>query len=193
MLAAQDEAHRKGYSREDAFKAAQAVVAFLDESILSAENNPVFRDWRRQPLGPDYFKQHVAGEVFYHNIRDLLTGDDSARAADILEVYQLCLLLGYRGRFGGRDAEVRNITDRIAEKIQRIRNASPLLMPSWAPAQDRAPNEIDLWSQRLRLAFFAAAALAVVFFLLYFVLLHSQVSGLVTAALPVAVPRGLPC
>jgi type VI secretion system protein ImpK len=190
LVSAQDEAHRKGYTRDDAFSAAQAVVAFIDESILSVQDNPVFRDWHRQPLGPDYFKQHVAGEVFFFNVRDLLTGDDSPRAADILEVYQLCLLLGYRGRFGGRDAEVRNITDRIAEKIQRIRNASPLLVPFWAPTQDQAPSEVDVWRQRFKISFLAAFGLAVILFLLYFVLLHSQVSDLVTAS---AAAGGVSC
>ncbi len=181
LIASQDEAHRRGYTREDAFKAAQAVVAFLDETILSAENNPVFRDWHRQPLGPDYFKQHVAGESFFYNVRDLLSGDDSDRAADVLEMYQLCLLLGYRGRYGGRDAEVRNVTDRIAEKIHRIRHSSSLLVPNWTPAQDSAPVEEDALGQRLKIGFFAALGLAVALFLLYFVLLHSQVSNLVAA------------
>jgi type VI protein secretion system component VasF len=34
--------------------AAQAVVAFLDESILNSQN-PALRDWVRQPIGPNIF------------------------------------------------------------------------------------------------------------------------------------------
>ena len=84
ILAAQEEALRAGYSREQSFQAAQAIAAFLDESVLNSPN-PAYKDWARQPLGPQFFQQHVAGEVFFLNIRDLLSGEDSAQAADLLE------------------------------------------------------------------------------------------------------------
>jgi hypothetical protein len=44
LISAQEEAHRRGYNRQDAYMAAQAVVAFLDESILNSQN-PALRDW----------------------------------------------------------------------------------------------------------------------------------------------------
>jgi type VI secretion system protein ImpK len=177
LTAAQEDAHRRGYATQDGFRAAQAVVAFLDETILNS-GNPAFRDWPRQPLGPDYFQQHVAGEIVFHNIRDLLTGEDSPHVADLLEVYMLCLLLGYRGRFGGgREADVKLIVDRIAEKINRIRGSSPLLLPDWR-IDETVAAPVDPWWKPLRTAAIVAGGLLVVCLAVYIVFLRSQASSL---------------
>jgi type VI secretion system protein ImpK len=181
LISAQEEAHRRGYNRQDAYMAAQAVVAFLDESILNSQN-PALRDWVRQPIGPEYFQQHVAGEVYFKNVSDLLTGDDSDRTADMLEVYQLCLLCGYRGKYGvGQERDVKMITDRIAEKMQRIRRTPAELAPFWHPGQDAAPQQADVWGTRLRYGAIGMVAAFVVLFLLYWFLLRTDVTGLLTA------------
>ena len=193
LIAAQEEAHRRGYNRQDAYLAAQAIVAFLDESILNSQN-PALRDWVRQPLGPEYFQQHVAGEVFFQNVKDLLTGDDSDRTADLLEIYQLSMLCGYRGRYGaGREGDVKMITDRVAEKMQRIRRASPLLAPRWSPGLDSAPVQTDVWSTRLQWAAMGLAGLLFVLFLLYWFLLRSGVISLAASALAGVEPGGAAC
>lgn len=182
LRAAEEEAHRRGYTKEDSFKAAQAVVAFLDESILNSQN-PALKDWVRQPIGPEYFQQHVAGEVYFHNVKDLLTGDDSDRTADMLEIYQLCLLCGYRGRYGvQREGDVKMITDRIAEKIQRIRRSSPLIAPFWSPGQDAAVIAANPWDIRLKYLAIGSAAAFATLFLLYWFLLRSSVTSLLAAA-----------
>jgi type VI secretion system protein ImpK len=118
---AEEQAQRKGYSAQQARYAVFAIVAFLDETVLNSPD-PVFRDWARRPLGQEMFQRHEAGETFFQHVRTLLMGDDSQATADVLEIYQLCLLLGYRGRYGfGREGELRAIEDRIGEKLQRIR------------------------------------------------------------------------
>ena len=193
LLAAQEDAQRRGYTRQDGYIAAQAVVAFLDESILHSQN-PALHDWVSQPLGPEYFQQHVAGEVFFQNVKDLLTADDSDRTADLLEIYQLCLLCGYRGRYGvGREGDVKMITDRIAEKMQRIRRAPATLSPTWRPLQDAAPVVADVWGTRLRYAAIALAGAFVVLFLVYWLLLRTGTSRLLTSTAAAALPGGPWC
>jgi type VI secretion system protein ImpK len=176
---AQEEAHRRGYTRQDSFLAAQAVVAFLDESILNSQN-PALKDWVRQPIGPEYFEKHVAGEVYFQNAKDLLTGDDSERTADLLEIYQLALLCGYRGRYGtGRDGDVKMWTDRIAEKMQRVRRSPAELAPFWRPEQDAAPQQADAWGTRLRYAAIGLVSVFAVLFLVYWLVLRTGVTSLV--------------
>lgn len=195
LLAAQEDAHRRGYTRQDGYMAAQAVVAFLDESILHSQN-PALKDWVSQPLGPEYFQQHVAGEVFFQNAKDLLTADDSDRTADLLEIYQLCLLCGYRGRYGGgHEGDIKMITDRIAEKMQRIRRGSGALAPSWRPLQEAAPLRADAWALRMKYAAIGLASVFAVLFLLYWFLLRSGATGLLTAAAATiaVVPGGFRC
>ena len=89
-----------GYSSDDVKLGIFAVVAFLDESILNSRN-PVFADWPRKPMQEEMFGHHIAGEVFFQHLDQLLGRDDSAALADVLEVYYLCLLLGFAGQVRG--------------------------------------------------------------------------------------------
>lgn len=123
------EARQRGYTDEDADLAKFAVTAFLDESILNLRN-PIFADWPRRPLQEEFYGHHIAGEVFFQHLQKLLGRQDSPDLADVIEVYQLCLLLGFAGRYSvsGR-AELQQITAAASDKIRRIRGASGRLSP----------------------------------------------------------------
>ena len=130
---AEQEARGRGYSAEDARLASFAVVAFLDESVLNLQN-PVFAGWPRKPLQEEMFGGHVAGEIFFQSLQRLLERNESPLLADVLEVFHLCVLLGYRGRYGaGGQAELKSQMEAVAQKIRRIRKDSGLLSPDWAP------------------------------------------------------------
>jgi len=124
-----------GYAPGDIRSATFAVVAFLDESILNSRL-PAFADWVRQPLQEELFGTHVAGVVFFENIGEFMARPDSAVLADVLEVYTLCLLLGFCGRHtGGRRGELTGIVTTLRERISRIRGGQPDdLSPSWQPS-----------------------------------------------------------
>src|SRR5215831_13162403 len=120
-----------GYAAADVRSATFAVVAFLDESILNSRD-PVFADWARKPLQEELFGTHVAGDVFFENVRELLGRPDSAMQADLLEVYGLCLLLGFAGRHtGGRRGELSGILGGLRDRIRRIRGSAGDLSPAW--------------------------------------------------------------
>ena len=123
LKAADQQARNHGYHADDVKLAIFAVVALVDESVLNLRS-PVFADWPRRPLQEELFGHHVAGEVFFKNLQDLLGKTDSPDLADLLEVYQLCLLLGFVGRYslGGR-GDLRAVGEAVAEKIRRIRGA----------------------------------------------------------------------
>jgi len=99
LVAADREAREAGYDRDVVRLAVYAFVAFLDESVLNSPQD-MFSEWPRRPLQEEVFGDHRAGETFFQNMRDLLSRPDSRALADVLEVYLLCLLLGYRGRYG---------------------------------------------------------------------------------------------
>lgn len=147
---AAEEARRRGYTAEDIQLATFACVAFLDESILNMQL-PVFADWHRRPLQEEYFGHHVAGEIFYQNLDKILVRSDSQDVADLLEVYQLCNLLGFAGKhsIGGR-AELQSIIARSGERIARIRQVSPELSPAWKTPNDGVrASGADPWVKRL--------------------------------------------
>ena len=173
------ESLRRGYSPEDARAVTFAIVAFLDESILNS-HNPAFGDWVRKPLQQELFGVDVAGEIFFRNVDHLLGRGDSQELADILEIYQLCLLLGFRGRYSmGSNAELRNTASIITERIHRIRGGSSnLLSPAWMPPAEAPRATADPWIRRLLWTTVACGSLAVVLFVVFKVNLSSAASEL---------------
>lgn len=177
FLHANEEGRVRGYSREDIRLAMFAVIALLDESILNSRN-PIFADWPRRPLQQEVFGGHQAGEVFFQNIDGLLAQPDSSVLADILEVYLLCILLGYGGKYSvlGK-GELRAISDSMAERIRRIRGVTPL-SPSWAPQGGVAAKaQGDPWLRWLIVGASVSMGLAVLLFVIFKVSLGSGVAG----------------
>ncbi|MGD0013873.1 MAG: DotU family type IV/VI secretion system protein [Bryobacteraceae bacterium] len=183
LKAADQEARRRGYTTEQIRLAVFAVVAFLDESILNLQQ-PVFAQWPRKPLQEELFGVHIAGEIFFNNIQRLLGERDSHPLADVLEVYELCLLVGFRGRYGmGGQAELRAVIDSVVEKIRRIRGFSPYLSPSWAiPPGAVRVMRADPWVKRLLWTAVACLALVLLLFGIFKISLGSGVSDV--AAVP---------
>jgi len=110
--AIQEARNQAGYSAEDIKMATLALVGFLDESVLNTQN-PIFAEWPRKPLQEELFGIHMAGELFFQNLSQLLGRQDSADLADLLEIHYLCLLLGYSGRYslgGGGELSQANAT-----------------------------------------------------------------------------------
>jgi type VI secretion system protein ImpK len=179
LKAADQQARAQGYNGEDIKLAVFAVVAFVDESVLNLRN-PAFADWPRRPLQEELFGHHVAGEIFFQYLRDLLGRGDSQDLADILEVYQVCLLLGFAGRYSlsGR-GEIKAIIDATAEKIRRIRGATGGLSPCWQlPADAPRVAGTDPWVKKLAIAAAACFVLALGLFLVFKVVLGSGISSL---------------
>jgi len=180
---AMNEGNARGYSPEDVRVAAYAVVAFLDETILQSKN-PVFAKWSGQPLQHELSHKHLAGEEFFDCVQHLLGRRDAAEAADVLEVFYLCLLLGYRGRYGASGAgELNGIFQAMREKITRCRGTNALLSPqAMLPLDPPQPKAVDPWFRRLSLACVAAALIGIIVFVGCKVLLIGGASGLGTLA-----------
>jgi len=178
-----EEARRRGYSGEDIQLATFAVVAFLDESILNM-HNPVFADWPRRPLQEEYFGHHVAGEIFFQNLDKIHQRNESQDVGDLLEVYQLCMLLGFAGKYsiGGR-AELMARIQTTGDKINRIRQMSSDLSPSWAaPADPIKAAGADPWIKRLTYLAGAILLLTAILFGIYKMSLGSAVGKMETIA-----------
>ena len=178
----EQEARNRGYSAEDARLAAFAVVAFLDESVLNLQN-PVFAGWPRKPLQEEMFGGHVAGEIFFQSVQRLLERNESPHLADVLEVFHLCVLLGYRGKYGaGGQAELKARMDAVAEKIRRIRKETGRLSPDWAPPSGlTAAGGPDPWFRPMVIVASACFLLALMLFVGFRWSLGSGVTTLQTA------------
>jgi type VI secretion system protein ImpK len=77
--------------------------------------------------------------------------NESQDMGDLLEVYQLCMLLGFAGKYSmaGR-GELQARIQTTGEKIARIRQSSTELSPAWmAPNDAVASAGSDPWVKRL--------------------------------------------
>jgi type VI secretion system protein ImpK len=183
LKTADNEARKRGYTGDDIQAAIFAVVAFLDESILNLRN-PVFADWPRRPLQEEMFGHHVAGEIFFQHLQKLLARDESQETADLLEVYYLCMLLGFAGKYSmhGR-GDLQAIMNSVGAKLRRIRQLPPDLSPHWTlPNEKLKVAGADAWVKRLMFITAACFFLALILFGIYRVTLGSGVRSVETAA-----------
>ncbi len=134
---AQADAAKRGYSGDDIELALFAVIAFLDEAVLMM-HSPALADWARMPLQQQRYGHDIAGEVFFQNLQKILARSETNELADLLEVYYLCLLLGFTGRYtmGGR-GELSSIMQATSDKIRRLRKSSTEISPHWMLPGDR--------------------------------------------------------
>jgi type VI secretion system protein ImpK len=176
---AEQEAGSRGYAQEDVKQVIFAVVAFLDESALSSRN-PVFADWARLPLQAEMFGHQLGGEVFFQELQRVLNRSDSHEVTDLLEVYYLCLLLGFKGRYAaGASGELRSIIATVGEKIRRVRGSSAVLSPRGTiPADAVRLTQTDTWIRKLGIAAVAAILVSSTLFLVFKFVLISGASEL---------------
>jgi type VI secretion system protein ImpK len=171
-------AARRGYAADDVQESTYAVVAFLDEVILTASGTT---DWVGKSLGEELFNQRDAGEHFFKRLDALRANRDSQNLAEILEVYYLCLLLGYEGKFaGGSRGELLQIMANLRERIERILGRDPEFSPDRMLPDEPPPPQIvaDPLNRQLRLFALAAFVFAFLCYVGFFIHLHSQSSAI---------------
>jgi len=79
-----------------------ALAAFIDEAVLASEW-PGRLDWMSKPLQLELFGEHLAGEGFFTHLAELRQGGE--QNVDVLELYYVCLQLGFEGIYRMRGLE----------------------------------------------------------------------------------------
>jgi type VI secretion system protein ImpK len=174
--AVQEARSRGGYNADDIKMATLALVGFLDESILNLRN-PMFADWPRKPLQEELFGIHMAGEIFFRNLEQIMGRTDSLDLADLLEVHYLCLLLGFGGRYSiGGKGELQAITTATGERIKRIRGVSydPFLEIQAEPEIVKSTE--DPWVKKILILAIICFVLTVGLFVTFKIMLGSSAS-----------------
>ena len=123
------EAARYGYDAPEFEDAEFALVAFLDETVLTS-NDPSADEWRESTFQHEKYGISNAGDKFFERLTARMARSDSSGLADVLEVYLLCLLLGFEGRHAGNpNGELQRITTELRERVNRIRGGGRELSP----------------------------------------------------------------
>lgn len=135
-------AARTSHEAEGIEAARFALVALIDERAM-APGCPVRQAWLDQPLQLTLFSCSSAGEEFYRRLERWRRPRRPAEA-DVLEVFQTCLALGFRGMMAGDAAEAgrRQLAEQTAAEVLSARQLPEQgLSPRWlpqAPAGDTA-------------------------------------------------------
>ncbi len=127
---------RAGYTEGETATAKYALAGTADEAILLSEL-AVKDEWLNRPLQMVFFDDFSAGETFYEKL-DAARTNRTPKGAEVLEVFHLCLALGFKGKYGdARGAERRRVLmDAIAAEINQARGVtadSPLSPGALAP------------------------------------------------------------
>jgi len=172
-----------GYDGRDVQETHFAIAAFLDSVVLHSDE-PVRAEWERKTLQEEMFGQRDAGVVFFEKLESFRSRRDSEQLADILEVYLLCLLLGFEGRYsGGLRAELESITERVRKRIEDIRALRRQISPSGdLPTEATAapPPRIQRTSQ-FRWYMLGAAGFTLFCFLVFKLILYFTGSDVLKA------------
>ena len=131
---------------EDVYACKYAFCATVDEAVMMSSFK--VRDaWQRLPLQLQFFGEQLAGEQFFERLEALRR--EGARRVQALEVFHMCLLLGFQGKYLLEGTEKLNyLTARLGDEIARMKGHGAAFAPHWAApdkVQNQLKNEVPLW------------------------------------------------
>jgi type VI secretion system protein ImpK len=135
-----------GIAAEDVTAAKYAFCSAVDEIILRSSYE-VREAWETRPLQLRVFGDQLAGEHFFNRLEDLRAR--GAQHVEALEVFHMCLLLGFQGRYAldGRD-KLDYLIARLGDEIARMRGRTRGFAPhAGRPDQvvNRLRSDLSLW------------------------------------------------
>jgi len=135
-----------GISADDVTAAKYAFCSAVDEIILRSTYD-VREAWETRPLQLRVFGDQLAGEHFFHRLEDLRAKGQVH--VEALEVFHMCLLLGFQGRYAldGRD-KLDYLVARLGDEIARMRGRTRGFAPhAERPDQvvNRLQSDLSLW------------------------------------------------
>ena len=132
-------AKKNNFNAEDVFDAKYAFCAAVDEAVLGSKLN-IREIWERRPLQLALFGDQLAGEHFFDKLETARNG--GANRINALEVFHMCLLIGFKGRYLLEGPEkLKYLTSQLGEQIAHIKGKPATFAPHWA-APDSISNAI---------------------------------------------------
>jgi len=140
-------ASRLQASAEDVHLCKYAFCATVDETILMSQFK-VRESWQRMPLQLQFFGEQLAGEQFFDKLE--VARRDGAARLQVLEVFHMCLLMGFQGKYLVEGSEKLNyLSARLGDEIAHLKGQRAGFAPHWAPPDRIAhqlKNAVPLWA-----------------------------------------------
>ncbi len=133
-------------SAEDVYNAKYAFCALVDEIVLMSQFK-IRDEWQLHPLQLEFFGDQLAGENFFDRLEQLR--QQGVARVQVLEVFHMCLLLGFQGKYLIEGTEKLNyLTVRLGDEIAHLRGHRPGFAPQAMPPDRIAHalrNDIPVW------------------------------------------------
>ncbi len=126
-----------------------ALASFVDETVLT-NNFPLRDEWEKNPLQLEYFGEQLAGNKFFDKLQAMLKQIETTQ--DAVEIYYVCMLLGFKGRYGVYEQEkLLAIMQTTANALVKVGKIKPVeLSPHWLADDQPAPPEkrgMPVWAK----------------------------------------------
>lgn len=146
-----------------------ALAAFVDETVLT-NNFPLKNEWEKNPLQLEYFGEQLAGNKFFDKLEAMLKQIETT--ADAVEVYYMCMLLGFKGRYAIYEQERLLATmQTTANALVKVGKIKPVeLAPHWLANDQPKPPEkrgMPVWA---KMGAIGGLGLAIVIYLAIFII-----------------------
>ncbi|PPC90141.1 MAG: type VI secretion system protein ImpK [Methylobacter sp.] len=139
-------AQQLGETAEAIQAAKYAYCAAVDEVVLRSDFS-IRAQWESHPLQLTLFGDQLAGENFFLELDKLR--QQGAKYLQALEVFHMCLLLGFEGKYllEGRE-KLNYLTARLGDEIALIKGKSAGFAPHWARPDNfmhRLRRDVPVW------------------------------------------------
>ncbi len=122
-------------SVDDIYAAKYAFCAAVDETILSSDC-PIRADWEMAPLQLILFGDQLAGEHFFTELETVR--HRGAESVQTLEIFYMCLLTGFQGKYMHESKEKLNyLIATLDKEIAHLKGKRAQFAPNW-----KAPDNI---------------------------------------------------
>ena len=146
-----------------------ALASFVDETVLTGDFH-LKEEWEKYPLQLEYFGEQLAGNKFFEKLQALIGQIDVT--ADAVEIYYVCMLLGFKGRYAVYEHEkLLSIMQRTADALVKAGKISKVeLSPHWRADDQPKPPEKRGMPTWAKVTAFGGLATALLLYLVMFLL-----------------------
>lgn len=172
---AESEAKEAGVNDEDIHMVIFALVALLDETIITSEWSQ--KDaWLARPLQLELFNRFDSGEEFFVRLEKLRRRPQYNKS--VLEIYYLCMTLGFKGKYQFQEREkLRQLIEETYDDLRHIKGKSAEIL---SPQGQRKDEFVEVVSKEVPFSVVVISAVAIGFiFYLIMTLLISNAANTV--------------
>jgi type VI secretion system protein ImpK len=168
----EDRVRQANVPAEDVLAARYALCTVIDEAVL---NTPwgAQSGWAAQSLLVTFHREAQGGEKFFQILDRLLT--EPQRYVALLELYYVCLAVGFEGRYRLDERGAQRLTDirrDLYQRIEQLRGGfEPELSPHWKGLDDRRNAVIRL------VPLWVVAAACIVVLVVTYILFNARLSS----------------